>query len=154
MNLEVALRFLHVAAVVVFLGDILVSAVWKWLADRSREPRVIAWAQRQVMLTDRYLLIPSIAVLVVSGYASASLLGISVWTTPTYAAAQVLFILSGLVWSRVLRPVQLRQLSLAEGMGPNGEVPAEYFALARRWLRWGLVALALPFGSLFLMVYH
>ena len=95
MTLEVALRFLHVVAVVVFLGDIVVSAVWKWLADRSRDPRVIVWAQRQVMLTDRYLLIPSIAVLVVSGYASASLLGIPVWTTPTYAAAQVLFRGSG-----------------------------------------------------------
>jgi uncharacterized membrane protein len=154
MRLEATLRFLHVTAVVVFLGDIVVSAVWKWLADRSGEPRVIAWAQRQVMLTDRYLLMPSVAVLVVSGYASASLLGIAVWTTPTYAAAQVLFILSGLVWTRVLRPVQLRQLSLTEGVAPDQEVPAEYFALARRWLRWGLLALALPFGSLFLMVYH
>jgi len=154
MTAEIALRFLHLTAVVVFLGDILVTAVWKWFADRSREPRVIAWAQRQVMLTDRYLLIPSVAVLVVSGYASARLLGIAVWTTPTYAAAQVLFILSGLVWSRVLRPVQLRQLALAEGVGPDQAVPPEYFALARRWLGWGLVALALPFGSLFLMVYH
>jgi uncharacterized membrane protein len=154
MTLELALRFLHLAATVVFLGDIVVGAVWKWRADQSREPRVIAWAQRQVMLTDRYLLIPSIAVLVLSGYASARLLDVAVWTTPTYAAAQVLFILSGLVWSQVLRPVQLRQLSLAEGIGPDEEVPAEYFALARRWLRWGLLALALPIGSLFLMVYH
>jgi uncharacterized membrane protein len=154
MTVEIALRFLHVTAVVVFLGDIVVTAVWKWCADQTREPRVIAWAQRQVMLTDKYLLIPSVAVILVSGYASARLLHIPVWTTPTYAAAQILFILSGIVWSRVLRPVQLRQLALAQGIGPDQEVPAEYFALARRWLRWGLFALALPFGSLFLMVYH
>jgi uncharacterized membrane protein len=154
MTVEIALRFLHVTAVVVFLGDIVVTAVWKWLADQTRDPRVIAWAQRQVILTDKYLLIPSVAVILVSGYASASLLHIPVWTTPTYAVAQILFVSSGLVWSRVLRPVQLRQLALTERTGPDQEVPAEYFALAKRWLRWGLVALVLPFGSLFLMVYH
>lgn len=154
MSVQLGLRFLHVTAVVVFLGDILVGAIWKWSADRTRQPRVIVWAQRQLMQTDKYLLIPSVAVIVVSGYASASLQGIPVWTTPAYAAGQVLFVLSGLVWSRVLRPVQARQLALAEGAGPDGEVPGEYFQLARRWLGWGLVALGLPFGSLFLMIYH
>ena len=154
MSVGLGLRFLHVTAVVVFLGDILIGAVWKWSADRTREPRVIAWAQRHLMQTDKYLLIPSVAVILVSGYGSAHLLRVAVWTDPAYAAAQVLFVLSGVVWSRVLRPVQARQLALAEGVGPGGEVPGEYFALARRWLGWGLVALGLPFGSLFLMMYR
>ncbi len=42
----------HVLGVVLFLGNIVVTAVWKLLADRTREPAVVAFAQRLVTFTD------------------------------------------------------------------------------------------------------
>jgi len=38
--------------VVAFLGNIIVTGWWKLMADRTRDPRVIAFAQRQVTTTD------------------------------------------------------------------------------------------------------
>lgn len=152
--LMLLLKFLHVSAAVIFLGDIVVTAVWKWLADEGGEPAVMAFAQRLVVWTDNKLLIPSIMVLAASGYANAYLMGISVWGSFPYAAAQILFFLSGVVWKLVLQPVQRRQLELSQHFRAGGPVPPEYAELTRRWLRFGLLAIALPFGALFFMVWH
>jgi hypothetical protein len=43
---------LHILGVVLFLGNIVVTAVWKVLADRTRNPAVVAYAQRLVTVTD------------------------------------------------------------------------------------------------------
>lgn len=42
----------HVVGVVLFIGNIVVTAVWKTLADQTKEPSVIAFAQRIVTITD------------------------------------------------------------------------------------------------------
>jgi uncharacterized membrane protein len=152
MSAMAILRFVHLLAVVAFLGDIVITAVWKWCADETGEAPVARYAQRQVQRMDKYVLIPSIVLLIATGYLSAYLENLSVWSNPPLAVAQVLFVLSGVVWSKVLRPIQLRQLALVEGLGATAVLPAEYRDLSRRWLKWGLVALALPFGSMFLMV--
>jgi Predicted integral membrane protein (DUF2269) len=47
-----AFKVIHLLGVVLFLGNIIVTAVWKMLADRTREPRTIAYAQRLVTVTD------------------------------------------------------------------------------------------------------
>ena len=47
-----AFKVVHLFGVILFLGNIIVTGVWKVLADRTGEPRVIAYAQRLVTLTD------------------------------------------------------------------------------------------------------
>ena len=39
-------KVIHVLGVVLFLGNINVTGVWKTLADRTGDPRTIAYAQR------------------------------------------------------------------------------------------------------------
>ncbi|ADO68949.1 DUF2269 family protein [Stigmatella aurantiaca] len=152
MSLLVLLRLVHLVAVVVFLGDIAVTAVWRLLADRTREPRVIVYALRLVLFTDKYLLMPSVLVLVVTGFLSAHLQGISLWSNPFYALGQILFMASGVLWNVVLRPVQSRQLGLAESLGASEALFADYLLLTKKWLRWGLLTMACAFGSMVLMV--
>jgi uncharacterized membrane protein len=47
-----AFKIVHLFGVILFLGNIVVTGVWKVLADRTGESRVIAYAQRLVTLTD------------------------------------------------------------------------------------------------------
>ena len=47
-----AFKVVHLFGVSLFLGNIIVTGEWKVLADRTGEPRVIAYAQRLVTLTD------------------------------------------------------------------------------------------------------
>jgi uncharacterized membrane protein len=44
-------KAVHLLGVMLFLGNIIVTGVWKVLADRTQNPRVIAYAQRLVTLT-------------------------------------------------------------------------------------------------------
>ncbi|MFP2960653.1 DUF2269 family protein [Myxococcus sp. 1LA] len=154
MNVNNVLKLLHLIAVVVFLGDIVVTAVWRLLADRTREPRVIAYALRLVQFTDKYLLVPSVFALALTGMARAHLQGIPLWTNPALAAGQVCFMLCGVVWSQTLRPIQARQLAMAEAFPDTGASFDEYLLLTKKWFRWGILAMALAFGSMALMVLH
>jgi uncharacterized membrane protein len=45
-------KILHILGVVLFLGNIIVTGVWKVMADRTGEPRTVAYAQQLVTLTD------------------------------------------------------------------------------------------------------
>ncbi len=62
---------LHVLGVVVFLGNLVVTAVWKTLADRTRDASVIAYAQRLVTITDISFTATGAALITVSGFALA-----------------------------------------------------------------------------------
>jgi uncharacterized membrane protein len=62
---------LHVLGVVLFLGNIIVTMVWKVLADRTKGPSVIAYAQRLVTTTDIAFTATGVVLIVVSGQVMA-----------------------------------------------------------------------------------
>ena len=45
-------KFLHVLGVIIFLGNIIVTAFWKVLADRTKNCTIISYSQRLVTYTD------------------------------------------------------------------------------------------------------
>ncbi len=47
-----AFKIVHMLGIVLFLGNIIVTGVWKAMADRTKNPAVIGFAQRLVTLTD------------------------------------------------------------------------------------------------------
>jgi len=52
MDAYTLLKALHVLGAVLFVGNIIVTAVWKGMADRNGRPEVVGFAQRPVTLTD------------------------------------------------------------------------------------------------------
>ncbi|HPH07259.1 MAG TPA: DUF2269 family protein, partial [Methylotenera sp.] len=46
------LKTIHILGVVLFLGNIIITGWWKVMADNTKNAQVIAFAQRQVTLTD------------------------------------------------------------------------------------------------------
>ena len=45
-------KSLHIFGAVLFLGNIIVTALWKVMADRTRNPAIVAYSQRLVTITD------------------------------------------------------------------------------------------------------
>jgi uncharacterized membrane protein len=148
------LKALHVLGSTLFVGDVIVTFVWKVVADRSRRPETMAYAQDLVLFTDRWLLIPGVVLLVITGYANAQLNHIHVWTQPALLAAQILFFISGAVWAVLLVPLQKRQHQIADRFRSGAAVPDEYYAMTKKWIFWGMVATVLPVLSMTLMVIH
>jgi uncharacterized membrane protein len=147
------LKTLHVLGAVLFLGNIIVTGWWKVMADRTRDPRIIAFAQRQVTLTDYVFTLGGVVLVLASGLANIRLHGIAVGSNPWLAWGIGLFVASGVIWVLLLVPVQARLARLASSFAAGGEIPGEYWRLCRRWNFWGAIATLLPVSILYFMVF-
>ena len=148
---HLTLKFLHITAACLFVGNNLVTPFWKFRAERTRDPRVIAYAQRLVTLTDFVFTGSSLALLLATGHVMAATLP-GLWQQAWFVRAYACFGLSGLIWLAVLLPVQIKQARLARQFAQGGDIPADYWRLARRWMVAGSLASLLPLASLFFMV--
>jgi uncharacterized membrane protein len=153
MKAYTLLKSLHILGVVILLGNIIVTAWWKIMADRTRDARVIAFAQRQVTLTDYVFTAPGALLTVIAGDAMAYGYLSHTWTIGWLVWGRLLFITSGLIWIFVLVPTQVRQARIAAKLGDAGQIPEEYWALSRRWQMFGAVAVILPLVNLYWMVF-
>lgn len=151
--LYLALKTVHVLAVVMFLGNIATGVFWKAHADRTRDPRLIAHALAGIIRSDRLFTIPGVILITAAGIVAAIVGGIPLLRTGWVFWGIVLFSVSGFAFSRYLAPLQGRMRRLMEAGAASGAPDwAAYEALSRRWMWWGAVALGLPLVVLVLMV--
>ena len=145
------LKLLHVLGAVLLLGNIIVTAWWKAMADRSRDPVVLAFAQRQVTMTDILFTTVGVLLLGVSGYA---MVFTGPWSldTPWLSWGQTLFLATGLIWVGILIPIQIVQARMARSFVAGGDIPHRYRQLSVLWMGFGLVAVVLPLAAFSLMV--
>ena len=149
-----AMKTLHVLAVVVFLGNIITGLFWKAHGDRTADPRIIAHTLEGIIRSDRWFTVPGVAFIVVFGVAAAMLGGLPILGTGWIWQSIVLFSVSGLAFMLQIAPLQRRLLTLtAAGVSSQGWDAAAYRRLSRRWEFWGVVAILTPLAALFLMVY-
>jgi uncharacterized membrane protein len=147
-----AFKFLHILGVVVLIGNVTVTAVWKVFADRTCQAQTIAFAQRLVTLTDWSLTGAGIVLIVVGGYGMSLLADMPLMSVNWLVGGQALFILSGGIWLMVLVPIQSKQSRLARQFGAESVIPDTYWRLGRLWLWWGIAATVPLVGALAVMI--
>jgi uncharacterized membrane protein len=140
---------LHILGVVIFLGNVIVTAVWKVLADRTHDPALVSYAQRLVTITDVAFTATGAALIAVSGGAMADDFG-GVSGEPWLTWGVALFIASGVIWVAVLIPIQVLQSRLTTTFDHG--IPNTYWRLARLWYLFGGLATALPLVNIYVMV--
>ncbi|QIT57145.1 DUF2269 domain-containing protein [Aquisalimonas sp. 2447] len=151
MEIYSLLKLLHILGAVLLLGNIMVTAWWKAMADRTRDPVVLAFAQRQVTLTD--ILFTTVGVLLLGGSGYAMVFT-GPWSldTPWLDWGQTLFLATGLIWVGVLIPIQVVQARMARAFTDGGEIPVRYRQLSVLWMGVGVIAVILPLAAFSLMV--
>ena len=151
--LYLALKALHVIAVVMFLGNIATGVFWKEHADRTRDPRLIAHALAGIIASDRIFTVPGVLLITAAGITAAILGGIPILRTGWVFWGIALFTLSGVAFMGWVAPLQKRMLKLMRtGVESGAPDWAAYAKLSRAWAVWGAVALLLPLAVLILMV--
>lgn len=146
------LKVIHIFGVVVFLGNIIVTGWWKNLADRTKNAQIIAFAQRQVTLTDFIFTGGGVAILFVAGVLNVYLHNLN-FAAQWLVHGMAMFLLSGLIWAVVLIPVQTKQARMAEVFAHSNEIPAAYWQLCKTWNIFGLIATLLPLVNIYWMVF-
>ncbi len=145
-----AFKIVHMLGIVLFLGNIIVTGVWKVMADRTGNPAVIAFAQRLVTLTDWVFTAGGVALVLTGGFGMAAA-GYDLYSGWLFLGIS-LFTVSGIIWAVVLVPVQIRQARLAAAFERGGEIPPVYWRLNRHWYFWGILATVIPLANLYVMV--
>lgn len=152
-NTYLWLKSLHLLGVVMFLGNIIVTGWWKFMADRTGNPLIIAFAQRQVTLTDWVFTAGGVVLVLAGGLGNALLHQMDYLHTYWLTWGLGLFIASGIIWVAILLPIQIAQARMAKQFAHGGEIPARYWQLGRMWNVFGTLATLLPLMNLYWMVF-
>jgi uncharacterized membrane protein len=150
--LYLALKAVHVLAVVIFLGNIITGLFWHAHAARTREARLLAHAMSGIIHSDRLFTVPGVIAIAVSGVLLAVHGGHPLLRTGWILWPILLFSASGLAFMFRVAPLQRKLLAMAEeGAGHGGFAYASYHKLAVSWELWGAVAMLLPVAALVIM---
>ena len=145
-------KTLHIASVVLFLGNITTGLFWAAQARRSHDLSLLAATFDSIGKSDRWLTLPSVAGIIISGVAAASLAGLPLLRTPWILWSLVLFGVSGIIFGIRVAPLQ-RELATLARKGNADEIAWKDINRAYlRWELWGLAALLTPAAALVLMV--
>lgn len=149
-----ALKVVHILAVVLFLGNISLAMVWKLDADRTRNPAIMAHVLHGVVLGDRWITVPCAVILVSSGVAMAVIAQLPLLHVGWIWQSLLLFALSGALYAFPIGPDQRRLQALAQAANGNAANMdwAAYTRLSRRRLSMGTLAILAPAVALALMV--
>ena len=148
-----AFKMIHLFGVIVFLGNIIVTGVWKAMADRTGQPQIIAYAQRLVTLTDWIFTAGGVALILIGAYGMAAVAHLDLRGTTWLMWGQAIFAASGLIWIAILIPTQVVQARQARAFAKGGAIPASYLQHGRRWMIWGTIATVIPLANLYFMVF-
>ncbi|MEE4280228.1 MAG: DUF2269 domain-containing protein [Halieaceae bacterium] len=151
MTYDVA-KFLHITGVVMLMGNITVTAIWKYFADRDGRPTVLAFSQKLVTYTDWSMTVWGAVLITAGGYAMVLVADMPL-TQGWLLWGQIHFVLAGAIWLGFLVPIQIRQARLARDFdSEDGRIGENYRALSRRWLLWGLVSTVPLLAATWLMI--
>ena len=146
-------KLLHVIAVILFLGNITTGLFWKFHADGTRDPKVIAHAFEGIIRADRWFTIPGVIAIILAGVGAAVVGRFPILGTGWIFWSIVLFSISGIAFTWKVAPLQVRIVDLARaGMETKQMDWNLYHRLSRAWEVWGLVALLTPVAAVVLMV--
>ncbi|MGH7585931.1 MAG: DUF2269 family protein [Gemmatimonadales bacterium] len=148
-----ALKTLHVLAVVLFLGNIITGIFWKAHADRTGDARIIAHVMDGIIWSDRVFTVPGVVLLTIFGMAAAITGRLPILGTGWIWQGIVLLGIAGIVFGFRLAPLQRAMREVArQGASGGPWDTAAYAKLSKQWAFWGVVALVTPLAAVFLMV--
>lgn len=122
------------------------------MADLTKNPQIIAFAQRQVTLTDYIFTAGGVLILLVAGMTNVYLHDMT-YATKWLGHGMAIFLISGVIWAVVLIPVQIKQAKMAQAFAVSNVIPESYWKLCTTWNIFGLLATLIPLLNLYYMVF-
>ena len=132
-------KFIHILGIIMLLGNVTATAIWKFFADRSRDARIVGFGQRLVTLTDWSLTVWGAALTMAGGYGAAMIGQLDLTGERWLLWGQILFVASGALWLCILVPLQIRLARMAKVFQAGGEIPDAYWRASRWWFLVGLL---------------
>lgn len=144
------IKYLHIISAILLFGTGLGSALYKWLADRSRQVEHIAYTNRNVVMADWLITTPTVIFQPLSGWWMAHTIGWS-FGSPWLLVSMILYVIAGLCWLPVVY-LQIRMRNMADQALLDGTpLPEVYWRYAKIWFVLGIPAFLSMVVVVFLM---
>ena len=143
------IKFLHMFGVILFLGNIIISALWRLSAEQDKGFS-LKRALSLLVLTDWVFTLPGVILIGVTGHMLAPKFGgiaANPWIYHSYAMLTV----SAVIWLAGLLPIQIKQRKLLEADEKANESP-KFKKLTLIWTILACLATLLPLIALYMMV--
>lgn len=146
------LKTIHLFGIVLFLGNIIITGWWKNMADRTKNAQIIAFAQRQVTLTDYVFTAGGAFILFIAGAVNVAIHHVP-YTSQWLIMGNLMFALSAIIWVLILIPTQIKQAKLAHVFNETSVIPPQYWKMCTTWNIWGAIATLLPLANIYWMTF-
>lgn len=145
-------KLLHIAAVVIFLGNIITGFFWAARAHKSRDFKLIASTFQGIIKSDRIFTLPGIIVVTLAGIVAAIHGRWPILGTGWILWSIILFSISGVIFSVYVAPLQKKIAKFADTANTSDENWTQYEKIYKQWEFWGLLATLTPIAAFVLMV--
>ena len=151
MNEYVVVKTVHVISSTLLFGTGIGSAFYMLFASVNRDPRIVAFVVRYVVIADWLFTTTAVIVQPVSGLWLAHLAGFPL-TSRWLAWSIALYLVAGACWLPVVW-MQVRMREMARAAVARGEaLPPRYFRFFRAWVLLGVPAFLALVVVFYLMV--
>lgn len=141
-------KLIHVFAVIIFLGNIIIAVFWKGHGDKSNDPKIIAHTIKGIIRADRYFTMPAVAFLILAGFGAMGI-GYIPFETGWILWGFILIVISAAAFMAKVVPAQKKLLKIAEADSFDQQ---KYDAVSKEWNLWGSIATIAPIIAVVLMV--
>jgi len=141
-------KLIHVFAVILFLGNIIIAVFWKGHGDKSNDPKIIAHTIKGIIRADRYFTMPAVAFLILAGFGAMGI-GYIPFETGWILWGFILIIISAAAFMAKVVPAQKKLLKIAEADSFDQQ---QYDAVSKEWNKWDSIATIAPIIAVVLMV--
>ena len=140
-------KILHLAGVILFMGNMIVGPVWFLFAYYSKDKTLLKFANRLLQLTDLYLTIPGVALTVINGLFLASVFGGTKNQPWLFYSMMLLFAM----WALSI-PLIYFQEKMYRAIDNEPDNDTKINALLMRWGILGTIVMVPPTIVFYLMV--
>jgi uncharacterized membrane protein len=151
MNEYVIVKWIHVVSSTILFGTGVGSAFYMFFASFNRDPRVVYFVARYVVIADWIFTATTVIVQPVTGFYMVYLAGFTptsrwiVWST-------ILYLFAGACWLPVVW-MQIRMREMARlAMEEGSELPNRYWRFFRLWVALGIAAFSALLIVFYLMI--
>ena len=145
-------KLIHIAAVVIFLGNIITGLFWTARAHKTRDFKSIASTFQGIAKSDRYFTLPGIIVLTLAGIVAAIHGHWSILGTGWILWSIILFSISGVIFSVYVAPLQKKIAKYADSADNFEGSWNTYEKMYNQWEFWGFLATITPVATMVFMV--
>lgn len=145
-------KLIHIAAVMIFLGNIITGLFWMRFAVKTRDVKIIQYAMGVIIKLDRYFTVPGVIVITAAGIFAAIYGHFPILGTGWILWSIIMFSISGIVFAVRVVPLQKRiyNMTVDKEMLMDTEWN-RFMKLYFQWDIWGIFAILTPMAAFVMM---